>query len=67
MIRLPDQMKKKEKIDKMNELIDDLDLSHCINTGKSVLQIKRAERDNLGIIFDSSPLKGYCTFFQKYS
>ena len=57
MIRLPDQMKKEQKIEKMNELIDDLDLHHCINTGKSVLQIRRGKRDNLGIILHSTPLK----------
>ena len=34
MIRLPDQLNKKEKMKKMNELIDVLDLRHCVDTGK---------------------------------
>ena len=35
MIRLPDTMKKSEKIERMNEVIDELDLSHCVNTGEA--------------------------------
>ena len=34
MIRLPDKMRKSEKIDRMNEVIDELDLRHCVNTGE---------------------------------
>ena len=35
MIRLPDTMMKSEKIDRMNEVIDELDLRHCVNTGEA--------------------------------
>ena len=35
MIRLPDTMKKSEKIERMNEVIDELDLRHCVNTGEA--------------------------------
>ena len=34
MIRLPDELSKAEKMQKMNDLIDVLDLRHCVDTGE---------------------------------
>ena len=39
MIRLPDTMKKSEKIERMNEVIDELDLRHCVDTGETQMTV----------------------------
>ena len=39
MIRLPELMPKKEKMNRMDKLIDDLDLRGCLDTSKFFLSI----------------------------